>query len=400
MKNIIIIGGGTGGTMCANALLKRINPKTRKDWQITVIDKSEYHAFQPDYLHVAFNGMKPDKLFKKERSLLFAKIKFLHDTVTKVDLKSQTVATEISGILPYDYIVIAPGSMPNYDMIPGLRESNLDFHTSPQDAEKIYETLKTSIGGRFVVGVAGVPYKCPPSPNESAFLLHDFLKKRKMLDNSSIIFVTPYPKFYTAPAISEITEKVAKAKNIEIVTSFNLDHVDVQGKKLVSMEGNEIKFDYLFMVPPHKALDFIKGEEFTDKDGWIKVDKTSLKIEGYENAFAIGDVTNAPTAKSGMTAHLEAEVVTSTIADQINNMSDKEYMFTGRTHCPFEVGDQKAVFVIGTYDRPAISVNPSFENYMLKKIMGKIYWSTLKGSFTDIFKIYFGEDYMKVVKKQ
>ncbi len=392
MKNILIVGGGSGGTTCANQLIKKIKPRFRKDTIITVIDKSELHIFQPDQLHVAFNGMNPAKLSKMETSLLLPNIKFVNDSVSKIDLKNQVVRTLATGDLKYDYIIIALGSMPDYDAIPGLRQSNLDFHTSPQASAQIYSRLNKMQGGKFVVGVAGFPYKCPPSPNEAAFLLHDYLVKRGIRDKSGITFITPLTRFYSLEPVSNITEPIARKKNIDIKTVFNIDHIDPEAKKIISLEGKELEFDGLFLVPPHKPPDLLKGEEFADKDGWIKVNKNDLSIEGYDNAFAIGDVTNAPTAKTGVTAHLEAACVSSNIADKINNIA-KVCSFTGRTHCPFEVGGNKAVFVIATYDKPARRVMPSFENYMLKKIMSKIYWGTLKGKYDDIFKIYFGEDY-------
>ena len=101
-----------------------------------------------------------------------------------------------------------------------------------------------------------------------------------------------------------------------------------------------------------------------------------------------------PSAKTGVTVHLEAMAVANNIANGIKGISTR-YIYTGRTNCPFEVGGHKATFVVGTYDTPVKDIKPSFENYMLKKMMATFYWGSVKGTYDDIFKRYFGEDYLK-----
>ncbi|EQD69210.1 FAD-dependent pyridine nucleotide-disulfide oxidoreductase [mine drainage metagenome] len=321
------------------------------------------------------------------------RVKLVIDEVVSINLKDRKVGTASSGSFDFDYIIIALGSVTDYSTIPGLRESNMDFHTSAEGAAKIYAKLKSIKSGNIVVGIAGLPYKCPPSPNEAAFMLHDYLKEHKV-GGVSLTYITPYTRFYPAEAIDKEVAPLAEARGIKVNTVFNLDHVDSAAKRLVSLEGNEVPFDYLFLVPPHKTPEVLRGMDFVDKDGWIKVDKSKLTIEGYGNAYAIGDVTNAPGAKTGVTVHLEAKAIAGNIANEIQGKSAR-YIYTGRTNCPFEVGEHKATFVVGTYTTPVKDIKPSFENYILKQMMAKFYWGSVKGTYDDIFKRYFGEDYLK-----
>ncbi|MEM0159112.1 MAG: FAD/NAD(P)-binding oxidoreductase, partial [Thermoplasmataceae archaeon] len=242
------------------------------------------------------------------------------------------------------------------------------------------------------------PYKCPPSPNESAFMLDEFFTKAGKRSKVSITYLTPYLRLYSAEAINEVIEPIYRKRNIASLTGFNVESVDPDRKEVISMEGDRVKYDALFLVPPHTGSDVVKGEEYADDDGWIKTDKWDLHIKDYDYAFAIGDGTNLPISKAGVEAHLEAVVVSGNIINSISGTSDR-YLFTGRLQCSMETGYRQATFVIGTYEKPVEKIYPSFKNYMEKKFMERIYWASLVGKYEWLFKWHFGEDYYKVANK-
>lgn len=393
----MVIGAGTGGTITANSLAKNLKKEIKKGQVgVTVLDGSKIHEFQPEYLGVAFRGHDKRTIQRPTKSLLYPTVELINENCSKIDLANRFVVLEKNKKVDFDYVVIAVGCIPDPSQIPGLVEANLDFHTNAQQSSIAYNHILNFKGGKIVTGIAGLPYKCPPSPNESTFLLHEFFTKKGIRDKVKLSFITPYLRPYPAEPISEVIEPLYKEKNIEAILGFNVDHVDPIKKIIFSMEGESVSYDELFLVPPHTTPNVIRKAEFSDSEGWVVVNKRDLHIKDYGYAFAIGDNTNLPISKAGVEAHLEGIVVANNIAAEIKGTSER-YLFTGRFQCTMETGFRKATFVIGTYEKPVKKMYPSFANYVKKKIMSRIYWKAELGKCEWLFKLNFGKDYYDVV---
>jgi sulfide:quinone oxidoreductase len=388
---VVVVGGGSGGTLSANLLAKRLaNEIRRGQVRVNLISSSKQHVFQPGYLHVAFTGQDPAELVRSESSLVKPEIRLVEQHAERIDLKTQTITVGSGERLRYDYLVIATGSVANPKAIPGLDEAALNFHTSPEESRKIWDALAQFDGGHVIVGIAGVPHKCPPSPNEAAFLADDYFRKRGIRDKVKLTFLTPYPRAYPAEPMSKVVEPRFQKRGIELVTFFNVESVDPAKREIYSLEGETVTYDLLLMVPPHRGSDVIINSGIGDADGWIPTDKHTMRIVGYENAYAVGDATNLPVSKTGVTAHLEAGVATSNIVSSIRSGREL-YRYNGRIHCPFEMGSSTAAFVIGSYDMPVKQIQPTRIRYLMKKAFAKFYWQTVSGDWDSIFSIYFGK---------
>ena len=389
--NIVVVGGGSGGTLSANLLAKQLGNKINAGRvQVHLVLGSHEHIFQPGYLRVAFVGQDPTEIVREERSLVNQNVHLVEDRAERIDLKSQVVTLASRVKLHYDYLIIATGSVPNPKAIPGFSEAALNFHTSPEESRKIWNVIQQFDGGHVVVGIAGVPHKCPPSPNEAAFLMDDYFRKGGMRDKVKLTFLTPYPRPYPAEPMSRVVEPLFKERGIEVVTFFNVESVDPAKKEIYSLEGESPSYDLLIMVPPHRGADVVIESGIGDADRWIPADKNTMRITGYENAYAIGDATNIPVSKTGVTAHLQAITVTDNILSAIRQRK-KLYKYNGRINCPFEMGSGKAAFVVGSYDMPVKEIHPSRIRYMMKKAFATSYWRTLSGSFDWLFGLYFGK---------
>ena len=395
MKRILVVGGGAGGLITANKLAQDLSVELKKEAiSISVVDPAVYHEFQPGYIGIAFKGEKPEAMRRHVSSLILRGINLIPEKCARIIPEENKIVTGSGRNMNYDYLVVSTGCEPDYSQIDGLSGDNLDYHTSAEKSVNVYRAISSMKSGNIVVGIAGLPYKCPPSPNEAALLLDEFFTRSGLRDRVSINFITPYIRIYPAEPINEVIEPLFTERNIEMTTGFTVDRVDTAGKKVISLEGDEIPYDTLMLVPPHKPGDFLKGQEFTDEDGWIKTDKTDLHISKYENAFAIGDVTNIPISKAGVEAHLEGIVVGENIVSDITGNNVKA-LFTGRTQCSMETGYGKATFVIGTYTKPVLKLPPSKDKYIMKKMMEAMYWDALMGRTEAIFKAYFGDDYIQ-----
>jgi sulfide:quinone oxidoreductase len=387
---ILIVGGGTGGTLAANLLAKQFAVEiTDNDVEVTLVTGSRFHVFQPGLLEVAFEGKAPDSIIREEQPLVNKKVSYVQEKVERIDLKEQQVFLADGKKLDYDYVILSTGSVPNPDSIPGLRSASLNFHTSTMESQRIWEALEHFEKGRIVVGIAGVPHKCPPSPNEATFLLDDYLRKTGRREHVSLKFVTPYPRPYPAEPMSKVVEPLFQERGIDVVTFFNLESVDPVKKELYSLEGDTVEYDLLIMVPPHRGADVIVKSGIGDSDGWIPTDKQTMRVIGFDNAYAIGDCTNIPVSKTGVTAHLEAKVAVNNIMSMINE-EGKLHKYTGRINCPFEMGKGKAAFVVGSYDTPVKQIEPSRLRHMMKKGFERVYWRSLSGNLDWLLDLYFG----------
>ncbi len=396
---IAVVGAGAGGLIVSNRLAKALSREIEAGKvSITIFDSSTTHEFQPSYLGVAFKGKDPSKVSRPVKDLLRPEVKHVQRNCEVIDIANRFIITKGDGKrYDFDKIVIATGSKGVPAMIPGLIEANHDFHTNAELSSELYKRLNESQGGKFVVGIAGLPHKCPPSPDESAFLLEEFLNKNGLKSKSEIYFITPYTRAYPAEVISEVIAPIMEKRGIKVITNFNLDSVDAEKKELVSMEGQTLNYDHLMLVPPHMGAEVFRKTDYADEDGWIKADKRDLHINGYDYAFAIGDVTNIAISKAGVEAHLEGIVVANNIISEVKG-SHTRYLFTGRTHCSMETGYRQATFVIGTYTRGVKRLKPTMFRYLQKKFMEKIYWASLMGRFERVFKLYFGKDYYDKIR--
>lgn len=401
MKKIAVIGAGAGGLIFANTMAKELEEDIASGKvSITIFDGARYHEFQPAYLAVAFRGRDPESIRRRIRSLIQPGVSLVPEYCSIIDLDNRFVETSGSGKkYLFDEIVIATGSKPDYSLIPGLKEANHDFHTSAYSSAELFRLIDSFGSGRIISGIAGLPYKCPPSPNESAFMLDEFFSRRKMRDRVDITFVTPFLRTYSAEVVNEVIEPLYSERNINVVTSYNIDFVEPEKKRMTSMEGETLSYDLLTLVPPHSGVDIMKGTDFADGDGWIFTDKADLHVRDYDYAFAIGDATNIPISKAGVEAHLQAIVVANNMLSEMRGLSDR-FEFTGRLQCSMETGYHQATFVIGTYEKPIRKIEPSFYNYLQKKIMETIYWGSLMGDYEWLFKRHFGEDYYRRTQKK
>ncbi|MHB8605865.1 MAG: NAD(P)/FAD-dependent oxidoreductase, partial [Thermoplasmatota archaeon] len=397
-QRVVILGAGTGGTMVANRLAKRFKHAARGASRdrasdgvtITVVGDGQGHVFQPANLDVAFKGTPANRSIRKERPLLPKSVVFEPAGAVRADTARRVVALNDGRELPYDALVIATGAVADPTLMPGLAKQSLNFHTGPFEAARIWQALGAMGEGKIVVAIAGVPYKCPPSPVEAVFLLDDHSRHRGVRDAVDIRLVTPYPRAYPAPEIAEVVEPRLKERGIDLTTLFNMDSVDPAKRVITSLEGEEVPYDLLIAVPPHRGAEVITASGLGDADGFVATDKETMRVVGHDDVFALGDATAIPISKSGVVAHLEAEVVAENVARSLTGEPGM-LAFDGRINCPMEVGGHRALFVSATYLKGAARQNPNIVRYAMKKSFGRMYWGVVKGEYEWLMAPYFGK---------
>ncbi len=386
-EEIVILGGGVGGTLTANLLDKRL-PKGSA--RIRVIDPTGIHIYQPGFLYVALGLANSGWLSRSLRSLLRTDIEVVIDNAIKIDTTSKTVLLERDGEISYDRLVIATGSYSDEQKVPGLREGSYNFY-SMAEAERLREALNNFNGGTILIGVAGMPYKCPPAPVEFAFLLEEMLRKKKIRDKTRIRFLSPLNRAFTIESASKMVQPLFEERGIELETFVNVDTVDPEKHELTSIEGETYSYDLAVLIPPHRPASFVTESGLADKSGWLAVDPNTLEVVGLEGVYGIGDTTNLPISKSGSTAHFEAPVVVEQIrksladngtqSSQSNKLNKRvsasKLRYKGKVTCFLETGHRKATILIFNYDKPPNPPKPSIIWHVAKWFFNRIYWVTV-----------------------
>ena len=377
-ERVLIVGGGDGGTILANALDKR-------RFDVTMLTASPKHMFQPALLYVAFKNASRD-IAREQRTLLDRRVRLVHDAVKQVDLKAQVVTTASGERYEYDYVVLGTGIRTNPGEIPGLAEVNAefgDYHSSVSQAEKLWSRLDAFQGGTIALGQSTPVIKCPPSPIEGILLTDELLRKRGLRDKTRLVFFTPYPRAYPAKPMNEVVEPILRERGIEIVPFFDVDKIDPETRTITSIEGDEIVYDLPIIIPPFIGADIAyEPANVVDASGFVIADKNTMRVKGTETAFAIGDGSTTPTSKSGVAAHLEAQAVAKIIAGE-------PAKYNGRTHCPLDMAFGRGTFVIGTYDAPVRKLPPTRLKHWMKMAFARFYWISLRGWLEPMFTVYF-----------
>ena len=373
---ILVVGGGTGGTIVANNLARRLDGEIRAGKaQITLLSASDQHMYQPGLFYVAFGQMMPDELYRDQASLLESTIEFHVDPVEDFQLDENKVRTESGKIHEYDTLVIATGSRMAPKEIPGLEEGAEFFYTE-ETAVKMFKRLREFEGGKLAITV-GVPHKCPIAPVELTFSLHDYFKKRGIRDKVQIKYYYPINRIHSIENVAKWAEPEFNRMGVEYETLFNVKEVDAKNKIIKTEEGTEAEYDLLISIPEHRGMEVIEKCEL-GLGGWIPTDRHQLTMEGYDNVYVLGDTTNLPVSKTGSAAHFEAEVVAENIAS-ILKIGTPVREYDGKVYCFIESGHDRATYAMFNYLNPPDLKPPNQSMHWFKVSYNNMYWTSVCG---------------------
>lgn len=373
VKQVVVVGGGIGGTTVANRIRKSLESEVAGGLvQIQLVDREGVHAYQPGYLMVVFEKMRPEETRRDERQLLHRSIQLVKAEVEKVDSAANKVVLKGGKELRYDILVLAPGSVLHPELTPGFVEGAHSFYDLAS-AQKLRTALHAFEGGRIVVSVAGMPYKCPVAPLEVTFMLDDFLRTRGIRDKCEIHYTYPIPKVFGIDTVAQPMQRLLVERGVEVHVPFNVDKIDPTAKTIKGVEGETLPYDLLVAIPAHRGADFVATSGLGDKGNWIPTDRYSLKADGKENIFVLGDATNIPISKAGSTADYEAEVVTQNVASMVRGEAPTA-RYEGRVYCWIMTGLAQATYIKFDYLHPPHPPTPSFAHYWNKVIYNRTYW--------------------------
>lgn len=390
MKRLLILGGGTAGTMMANKLRKALD---QEDWEISIVDKHKTHYYQPGFLFIPF-GIYSKKDVQKPKSDFFpAGVKVIYSDVDRVDGGNNKVFLHGGRVLQYDFLIIATGVQTNIDETPGLndklwKKSIFDFYTI-EGAVALHNFFKTWEGGKLVMAISEIPFKCPVAPIEFICLADAYFTKKGIRDKVELSLVTPLSGAFTKPIATKMLSELLTEKNIKVIPDFYIERIDNENKTLVSYDEMEVPFDVLTIVPVNMGDEMVARSGLGDDMNFIPTNMHTLQSEKFENIFVIGDASNIPTSKAGSVAHFAAEILYKNIMNAIEGRP-LTAKFDGHANCYIETGFGKGALIDfnynteplpGTYPLPGIGPFGLLKNTKINhygKILFRwIYWHIL-----------------------
>ncbi len=394
MQRVVVLGGGVGGTLAANLIARKLKGEIKAGQaKVTVVDTTGAHAYQPGYMYIAMGSEKPEKLVRPEKSLLDGNVELVVGEVTRIDVPGGGVDLASGIRLAFDQLVIATGSRILPEELPGFEAEAHHFY-SAEAAARLRAALDAFTGGRIVIGIAGIPYKCPPAPLEVAFLVESELRARGLREKTEITFLSPINRAFTIESVSEMATPIFEQKGIRLELLAGVGEIDAERKVVITDAFEEHPYDLLICVPPHRGAQVVIDSGLAPKSGWLPTDRGTLQVKTvakpapgqadedvprYPNVYALGDATDLPLSKAGSTAHFEAPIVAERVAAAVKGREPegKDATYEGKVMCFFEVGDGKGTLLQFDYNHPPRPPKPNQFWHLGKVVFNKTYWRTV-----------------------
>jgi len=220
MKKLLILGAGTAGTMMANKMVKALDSE---EWKITIVDQYKTHYYQPGFLFIPFNIYKKQDVIKPKHDFFPTGVEVIYKSIDKVIGEENKVLLDGGQVLNYDFLIIATGTQTRPEETPGLMDKLwykdiFDFYTV-EGAVALQKAFKNWEGGKLVMCISELPYKCPVAPIEFVCLAEAFFAQKGIRDKVDITYVTPMSGAFTKPVASKMLGELLEVRSANYCAS-------------------------------------------------------------------------------------------------------------------------------------------------------------------------------------
>ncbi len=338
---VVILGAGFGGL----ELSTRLSEEFGDEADVVLVDQADGFVFGFSKLEVMFGRAVPDQVHHPYADVVKPGVRFVQSTVRSIDPVNKRVETD-AGAFEADVLVVALGADLHPDATPGLVEGGNEFYTVA-GAFALRDVLESFEGGRVIVGVTSLPFKCPPAPSETALLMDDFLTARGRREQSTISLVMPLPvPIPPSPAASEALLVAFAERGIDWLPGRLVSGLDPARKVALLSDGSELPYDLFLGIPVHRVPAVVEASGMT-VDGWIPVDPLTLETS-FPGVYAVGDVSSVGTPKAGVFAEGQAAVVADRIIALMRG-DDGSAQYGGNGMCWLEFGHDQVAKVDVTF---------------------------------------------------
>jgi sulfide:quinone oxidoreductase len=329
MRQVVILGAGFGGLELSTLLSDRLADEV----EVTLIDENDAFTLGFSKLDILFGHQTRDEVRLPYQRLVKRGVEFRQETVLSIDPQSRRVGTD-KAAYDADFLVVALGADYDLTATPGFVEGGFEYY-SIDGAERLRDELPRFRGGKVLLAVLSIPFKCPPAPYEGILLLHDYLVGRGIRDATQLHVVTPQPApIPVSPEASQAVERTMAARNIEYTTRRRVYGIDPAGK-VAHFKDHDEPYDLFIGIPVHRVPGVLVKAGLTE-NGWVKVDPLTLATP-FPGVYALGDCAETGIPKAGVFAESAARAVADEIASSIRGGGARPYDGTGL--CFVEMGD-------------------------------------------------------------
>ncbi len=375
-RSVLVLGGGVGGVVAANELRRRLDSRDR----VIVVEREARHLFQPSLAWLMVGRRRPERISRPLRGLLASGVELVRAEVRAIDPLAHAVDTS-AGALPFDAMLVALGAELAPEALDGFAGAHNIF--SLAGASACARALAGFRGGRLVVAVSALPYKCPAAPYEAALLFDDELRRRGIRAASEIELYTPEPQPMpvAGPALGGAVVQLLEARGIRFHPQSSIARIEPGSRELVLADGTRAGYDLLAGVPPHQGPAALRGSGLLNAAGWVPVDAPTLPTS-IEHVYAVGDAASIPLAngkplpKAGVFAHAEALGAARRIAAEFGTPAPRAE-FEGKGFCWVETGGGAAAFADGDFyatPDPSVVLRGPGRPWHGGKVLFERYW--------------------------
>ena len=347
--DIVIVGGGAAGLAVAASLKSR-----KSSLDIAVIDPADIHYYQPGWTMVGGGIFEASDTAKTMGSLIPRGVTWIKSAVAAFEPKDDAVILDGCRVVKYKRLIVAPGLKLAWDRVEGLEAtlgkngvtSNYRYDLAPYT----WNLVKNMKEGRAVFTQPPMPIKCAGAPQKAMYLSGDHWTRAGVLKDISIDFMNAGGVLFGVKDYVPALEGYVQKYGVNLNFFHNLKAIDGDAKKAwftvakpdTTPTEVAVEFDMIHVVPPQIAPDFIRVSPLADAAGWVDVDQATLRHKTYDNIWSLGDVMNAPNAKTAAAARMQAPVVAQNVVDDINGRSATA-QYNGYGSCPLTVERGKIV---------------------------------------------------------
>lgn len=356
---IVIVGGGAAGITMAAYLVDKLRSP-----DITIIEPNEIHHYQPGYTMIAGGVFTPDEVLKPNKDLIPRVVTWLKDKVVELNPESNSLETQSSGKIIYDYLVLVPGCQLNYNLIEGidanrLGEGNVHSIYTHEGSQRCYEALKKmpnlKKNANLVFTDTYTKIKCGGAPKKICLMSEDYLTNHKARQEKSFNYYSNSTNLMTPKIYGDRLAEIYGERDIQLHYKHRLVSVDTSKQRAIfellpeetlsptSADANyekvEVEFDFLHIVPPMSAPDFVKNSPLAITEGglshggWVDTNEFTLIHNKYPNIISFGDVAGLPTSKTGAAIRIQAPVAASNLVSLMEG-KEPEKRYNGYSACP------------------------------------------------------------------
>ena len=365
---IVIAGAGAAGLTAASRLSEVLDGA-----KITLVDARKEHFYQPGFTLVG-SGIKPPSYVVSTTAEYVPKgVELIQERVAEFDPEGQKVVTESGKALPYDFLIVAVGMTLEYGLIEGMDENLIgqngigSIYHSPAKAEATWKAMSAFAdkGGRGVFLRPNTEMKCAGAPLKYTFVTEDYLTRRGQRSKAEVVYNANNKVLFGVPIVSEKVRMLFHERGIKVNYDRVLKSLD-PGKRIATFttpEGTEEQgYDFIHVIPPMRAPASIRNSPLPWKtgpwvaEGWMEVDKGTLRHMRYRNVFGVGDIAGVPKGKTAASVKWQVPVAVDHLVAEIAGKTS-DALYTGYTSCPLITRLGRAMLVEFDYQNNLV---PSF----------------------------------------